>query len=172
MAADTLYDEDFVVWTERQAEALRRAAKDGSNLPVDWENLAEEIESVGRSERRQVRSLAEQTIAHLLKLAHSPSVMTRVGWESEIGLYRSLLQAALKDSPSLNPDVPDIVAEALPRARRNAGRSLRRYGEVSAADMVEHDSTAISADQVLDDEFFLPAPPFGWNEIAERERPR
>ena len=40
-ASDTLYDEDFVVWTERQAENLRHSAREGSNLPLDWENLAE-----------------------------------------------------------------------------------------------------------------------------------
>jgi len=44
-----LYDYDFFLWTQEQAAALRRA-KD-SNLPLDWENLAEEIESLGKSER-------------------------------------------------------------------------------------------------------------------------
>jgi hypothetical protein len=46
--ASALYDEDFVRWTEEQAAALRRAK--GSNLPLDWEYLAEEIESLGKSE--------------------------------------------------------------------------------------------------------------------------
>ena len=44
---DMLYDQDFVLWTVQQAAALRRAKT--SNLPLDWENLAEEIESLGRS---------------------------------------------------------------------------------------------------------------------------
>jgi hypothetical protein len=48
--ASALYGEDFVRWTEEQAAALRRAK--GSNLPLDWENLAEEIESSGKSDRR------------------------------------------------------------------------------------------------------------------------
>ena len=48
--AGELYDQDFLRWTEQQATALRRAAKD-SNLPLDWENLAEEIESLGKSHR-------------------------------------------------------------------------------------------------------------------------
>lgn len=43
MATDTLYENDFFAWTEQQAEVLRRAAREGSNLPLDWENLAEEI---------------------------------------------------------------------------------------------------------------------------------
>jgi hypothetical protein len=49
-----LYDEDFVRWTEEQAAALRQAK--GSNLPLDWENLAEQIASLGRSDRRELRS--------------------------------------------------------------------------------------------------------------------
>jgi hypothetical protein len=57
-----LYDQDFVRWTEEQAAALRRAkslppaAPRGSNLLLDWENLAEEIESLGKSDRRELRS--------------------------------------------------------------------------------------------------------------------
>ena len=40
VAHDISYESDFVTWTERQAEALRRAAREGSNLPIDWDNLA------------------------------------------------------------------------------------------------------------------------------------
>ncbi len=47
----TLYDEDFVAWAEHQAEALRAAARGGSNQALDWENLAEEIEDLGKSLR-------------------------------------------------------------------------------------------------------------------------
>ena len=57
-----LYDEDFVRWTEEQAAALRRAK--GSNLPLDWENLAEEIESLGKSDRRELRSQITRILRH------------------------------------------------------------------------------------------------------------
>jgi hypothetical protein len=53
--ARTLYDEDFVAWTMEQAEALRSAGAGGSNQQLDWENLAEEIESLGKSDRRALR---------------------------------------------------------------------------------------------------------------------
>jgi DNA polymerase III delta prime subunit len=76
MAADTLYDEDFVVWTERQAEILRRLAREGSNLPLDWDNLAEEVESLGKSDRREVESYLERILEHLIKLRYSPSAAT------------------------------------------------------------------------------------------------
>lgn len=51
-----LYEQDFVRWTEAQAAVLRRAAETKSNLPLDWTNLAEEVESLGRSQRRELRS--------------------------------------------------------------------------------------------------------------------
>jgi uncharacterized protein DUF29 len=70
----SVYEQDFVRWAETQAETLRRAAEDGSNLPLDWYNLAEEIESLGRSQRRELRSRLATIIEHLLKLQFSSAV--------------------------------------------------------------------------------------------------
>jgi predicted YcjX-like family ATPase len=75
-----LYDEDFVRWTEEQAAALRQAKR--SNLPLDWENLAEEIESLGRSDRRELRLQITRILRHLLKLEASPAAEPRAGWRS------------------------------------------------------------------------------------------
>ena len=78
-----LYDQDFVRWTEEQAAALRRAksrfpaATGGSNLLLDWENLAEEIESLGKSDRRELRSQITRVLRHLLKLEASPAAEPR-----------------------------------------------------------------------------------------------
>jgi hypothetical protein len=69
----TLYEEDTVAWSEQQAAALRAAARGGSNQPLDWENLAEEIESLGRSLRLGLRSQLVRIIQHLVNLAHSPA---------------------------------------------------------------------------------------------------
>ena len=55
-SAARLYEEDFVRWTEEQSSALRDAARNGTNLPLDWENLAEEVESSGRSQRHELRA--------------------------------------------------------------------------------------------------------------------
>ena len=165
--SDNLYDTDFVRWTERQADALRRAAGEGSNLPVDWDNLAEEVESLGRSERREVRSLVRTIVAHLLKLAYSPSVETRVGWESEISHHRTLLQEALKDSPSLRPSLGEVVAEETPRAVRLAAQSLRKYREYEAATAVASLEPTMTADQVLDDDWFVPGTRFERAPVGE-----
>jgi len=65
-----LYEEDFVLWTEKTAELLKRKEFD----LVDWENLIEEVECMGKSDRRAVESLLTQLLIHLLKLSY---------WESE-----------------------------------------------------------------------------------------
>src|SRR5437868_15139225 len=82
-----LYDRDFFLWTQEQAAALR-ALKD-SNLPLDWENLAEEIESLGKSDRRQLSSQIRRILRHLLKLEVSPALDPRPGWRSTICNSRS-----------------------------------------------------------------------------------
>lgn len=80
--AEQLYEEDFLRWTEEQAAALRRAK--GSNLPLDWENLAEEIEDLGRSVRRELISQIRRILRHLLKLEASPAVGPRAGRRASV----------------------------------------------------------------------------------------
>ena len=62
------YDEDLVIWTEEQARALRSAAATGWNAPIDWEHVAEEIESLGISERRSLASRVRTVVEHLMKV--------------------------------------------------------------------------------------------------------
>src|SRR5947209_2970432 len=80
----TLYDEDFVAWTQQQAEALRSAARGKTNHPLDWENLAEEIESLGKSDRRELHSQIYRIIRHLAKLQFSSAEEPRRGWRESI----------------------------------------------------------------------------------------
>ena len=74
------YDEDFFLWTQGQAALLRDAAARGLDVPFDLANLAEEIESLGRRDRRGVGNRVARIIEHLLKLQHSPAVDPRRGW--------------------------------------------------------------------------------------------
>src|SRR6185436_17634681 len=97
----TLYDEDFVAWTEQQAEAIRAAARAGANLPLDWENLAEEIESLGKSDRRSLHSQIYRIVRHLAKLQFSPATDPRLGWRESVGDGRLEAELVLNDSPSL-----------------------------------------------------------------------
>src|SRR5947209_2093667 len=128
-SAAQLYEEDFVRWTEQQSNALRHAARAGTNLPLDWENLAEEIESLGRSQRHELRSRIAVIIEHLLKLEHSPAVDPRRGWMDTIGRERLNIEDLLDNSPSLRAQLGPMIEQLKPRVARLAATSLFGYGE-------------------------------------------
>ena len=109
-SASDLYDEDFYRWTRRQAAELRRAAAAGANLPLDWQNLAEEIESLGKSDRRELANRLSVAIEHLLKLAYGPAEEPRRGWSLTVIHQRRALARLLDDSPSLAREAPTLVA--------------------------------------------------------------
>jgi hypothetical protein len=160
-----LYDEDFVRWSEEQAAALRAAAHSGANLPLDWENLAEEIESLGISQRHELRSRIATIIEHLLKLEHSPAIRPRQGWIATVGRARLQIERILDDSPSLRREVPAMVAVELPRTARLVGRLLQGHGEGSADLAARLGAASYTPEQVLDDWFpearSRPSPPAG-----------
>ena len=79
-SAAELYEEDFLLWTQEQSKLLREAAERRVNFPLDWENLAEEIESLGKSQRSELRNRIGTAIEHLLKLEHSTAREPREGW--------------------------------------------------------------------------------------------
>jgi hypothetical protein len=148
---DELYDQDFLRWTEQQAAALRRA-KD-SNLPLDWENLAEEIESLGKSERKALRSQLRRILRHLLKLEASPAQEPRVGWYETIEDARAEIDDVLRDSPSLRREIDGLIAEQTPIAARRAVADLARHGEASDIIGARLEKGGFTADQVLADWF-------------------
>lgn len=145
-----LYERDFVRWAETQATELRRAAETGTNLPLDWEHLAEEVESLGSRERREIASRIEQVLVHLLKLRHSPAADPRRGWEETVDRERSEIADILADSPSLRQEVGPALARRWPSARRRAVRALA--GEV-AEDALPQDCP-ITVEQLLDTEWW------------------
>jgi hypothetical protein len=81
--ADGLYDTDILAWAEQQAGLLRRAAAGERVNGLDWPNLIEEIEDLGRSELRAVESLLAQALAHLLKAAGWPHDDSAGHWRAE-----------------------------------------------------------------------------------------
>src|SRR2546421_9988813 len=101
MSGDTAYDLDFYEWTQEQARVLREAASARVNLPIDWENVAEEIESMGRSDLSAASSQLARVIEHLLKLEYSPAREPRAGWEDSVALHPVQAEGILADSPSL-----------------------------------------------------------------------
>jgi uncharacterized protein DUF29 len=105
------YDNDFFAWTEEQARLLRA----GELAEIDAPNLAEEIESVGRSDRREIRSRLIVLLAHLLKWRFQPDARS-AGWLATIRGQRDQIELILEDSPSLRP----VIAEAQGRAHKRA----------------------------------------------------
>lgn len=101
MDAPSLYDTDILEWSERQAAALRRlAARPDRPNDVDFENVVEEIESVGRSQLRAVESHLRLVLEHLVKLASAPDSSAAGHWTAEILNWRTDLEAAI--SPSMH----------------------------------------------------------------------
>ena len=146
--ADTLYEQDFVVWTETQAEALRAAARAGSNQPLDYENLAEEIGDLGSEIRHKVESLARQIMIHLLKLACSSTPTPRGVWMSEVAAWRVQLSRRLARNPSLRTDFDGIVQAELPTAVDIVEREFRYHHEPPATDALgAWRARGISADE-------------------------
>lgn len=154
----TLYDEDFVAWSKQQAQALRSAAGESTNQWLDWENLAEEIEDLGRSVRHQLRSQLTRIQRHLIKLGHSPAKYPRRGWRESIREARLEIETLLNENPSLKPEIDRLAAEQLPPAIKLATADLEDYGELDATRQKSVVSTSFTADQVLND-WFPPEPP-------------
>jgi Domain of unknown function DUF29 len=73
------YDTDLLTWSERQAALLRRrvAGELVNDAAIDWSNVPEEIESVGHSERRELRSRLARLLQHLLKWRYQPEHRSR-----------------------------------------------------------------------------------------------
>jgi hypothetical protein len=142
------YDTDIVRWSEHQAHLLRRrsAGELVNDVDLDWPNIAEEIESVGRSERSALASHIGTIIEHLLKLEASPASAPRAGWKETVLRTRTAVDDILEESPSLKPAVDAAIIRALKQRRRLVSELLALYGETPCVDVAE---VAYSADQVL-----------------------
>jgi hypothetical protein len=112
---EVAYETDFYAWLLTQAAHLR--AKQWNALDVD--NLVEEIDTLGRSERHAVWSHLRMLLLHLLKWCYQPERRGR-SWQRSILLARQHLDRRLRESPSLRPELPVFIAEAYTDARRLA----------------------------------------------------
>ncbi|MBV9862680.1 MAG: DUF29 domain-containing protein [Alphaproteobacteria bacterium] len=158
----TLYVEDIVAWAEQQAEALRVAARTGSNQQLDWENLAEEIEDLGRSYRSSLKSHLRRIIHHLVKLQHSPAVEPRNGWRRTIRVARVQVRDLLDESPSLQREVGRIIQAIAKSAIELAIADLDEHDEIGAVEALVVRRSSYSEEQVLGD--WLPDEPRGSGE--------
>jgi uncharacterized protein DUF29 len=110
-----LYEDDFYAWTVEQTRLLRA----GELANVDAANIAEEIESLGRSDRRELRSRLVVLTMHLLKWRHQPEGRS-TSWSGTIREQRYQIGLILDDSPSLRLFVAEALPQVYETARENA----------------------------------------------------
>lgn len=144
MTPSQQHETDFYGWTQEQA-ALLRALPRGSNR-LDIDNLAEEIEDMGRAEMKEISSLLRQTLTHLIKIAIDYEAQSVAHWVTEVSSFQS--DAVLAFSPGLKQrlDLPKIWK----LARRNAMDSLGEYGVAVPPLPTE---CPITLDDLLDPDF-------------------
>ncbi len=128
------HDNDFYAWTQEQAHFL----KTGQLHQIDWQNIAEEIEDMGRSEKRQLESRLEILIMHLLKWQFQPNLRSR-SWQLTIKEQRLRLEKLLQENPSLQSNIAEVIEKAYPLATLSAEREtgLSLFPETCPYNLIE-----------------------------------
>lgn len=124
--SQTLYESDYLAWLENTLGKLRTQQYE----QVDWENLIEEIETMGRSEKNVLESNLIIILLHLLKWQYQPQKRSG-SWERSIIEHRRRVRKALQDSSSLKPYLVTILeesyAEAVKQAKAETGLPLATF---------------------------------------------
>lgn len=144
---NTLYDIDFFAWTQEQARLLRERRFDD----LDLENLIDEVESVGGSDKQQIENRLIVLVAHLLKWKYQPGARTP-SWQGSIREQRRRIKIVLRHSPSLKT-YPSMVF-----ADQYLGARLEASEDTGIDFMLFPDQCPFTIEQVLDDAF-LPKQP-------------
>ena len=113
--AKALYETDFYSWTQQQADLLRQ----GRLGELDLDNILEEIESMGRSEQRQLSHRLDVLLMHLLKWKFQPDHRSS-SWKGSIKEQRFRIKRVLKENPGLKPGIPTTLSEAYQAAKITA----------------------------------------------------
>jgi hypothetical protein len=117
-----LYDSDFCAWCEEQAALLTRQ----DPWALDWANLAEEIRSMARRDRRALASHLQGLMTHLLKWQYQPGRrQTGHSWRTTIRNHRRALAELVAESPSLQRHLPALLEERYHAAREDAADQTR-----------------------------------------------
>lgn len=117
------YDRDFFGWTREQAAKLRARAASEGGTDVDWENVAEEIEDLGSSQRNEIESRMAVLLAHLLKWRFQPAGRSN-SWRATVAEQRMRIARRLRQSPSLRSYPAEILAEEYELARLSAAAEI------------------------------------------------
>jgi Domain of unknown function DUF29 len=131
MNRSAVYEDDILEWSEQQAAALRHLARTRPDMSneIDWENVAEEIECVGRSEFAAVLSYIRQILTHLIKAVSVSEGGPLLHWRSEVvAFHRDLLD---RISPLMHPRID--MSRLWRQALRQAEADLAVHGQTVAA---------------------------------------
>jgi hypothetical protein len=143
------YDDDFYAWTQHQAAVLREMPIADNRF--DRENVAEEIEDLGRSYRDAVRSQVRRIIEHFLKLQYSPAQHPRFDWMGSIVDARATLDDKL--SATLRADIASELPRLYRVGRKQAAIGVERFRENEAAQGLPN-SCPYSLDDILRDDWY------------------
>jgi hypothetical protein len=118
------YEIDYAAWLENTALMLKKKMY----AEIDWENLIEEIEDIGRSQKRAVESLLLRLLEHILKLKYWEEERERCAnhWESEIVNFRYQLNRRIKESPSLKKHLSDCFEEIANIAKISVSKLIKK----------------------------------------------
>ena len=137
------YDSDFYGWTQEQAALL----KAGRLSELDIDNLLEEVETMGRSERRELDSRLTVLLIHLLKWQYQPIRRGR-SWQLTIKGQRINFSETLYENPSLKPQIDTIL-------KRAYAKSIVKVSQETAIDeQVFPGSCPWTLSQILDDNYY------------------
>ncbi|MBD2676185.1 MULTISPECIES: DUF29 domain-containing protein [Nostoc] len=142
-ANQNLYETDFHAWTQQQANLLRH--HQWSQL--DLSNLIEEIESLGRKERQELRNRLSILIGHLLKWEYQPEQRSR-SWLATIRVQRRETLKLLNENPSLKPCLAELLQEAYENARDLAS------GETNLPLSTFSEQCLYSLENIISDRFY------------------
>jgi hypothetical protein len=139
----SIYETDFYTWTQQQAELL----KSGRFSEIDLENIIEEIETMGRSEKRALQSRLTVLLQRLLKWEYQPQRRGR-SWTLTIRHQRLKFVKLLNENPGLKPHMPEIIRDAYELAVLNAA-------EETGIDEIDLPSECPwPMEQIIDQNFF------------------
>jgi hypothetical protein len=140
---NSLYKQDFYAWTSQQAGLLRTGQLDCADI----DNIAEEIESMGRSEKRELVNRLVVVLVHLLKWQFQPAFRGN-SWRLTIKGQRRGLNRLLRDNPSLKAQIDQAFADAYGDARIEAER------ETGLASETFPDACPFAFEQAVSDDFW------------------
>ena len=140
-----LYEQDFYAWTQEQGALLR----DRKTEALDYVNLAEEVESLGKSQQHALESRLEKLVLHLLKWPYQlEKRLQGQSWQRTILEQRRRIDRLLQQNPSLRPTVPAVIEDSYAYIRKRTSLETRLPLTTFP------DTCPWGASQILDDDFW------------------